>query len=230
MGKLIPFCGFDETSEEVWKLTLHTIHVCGKENPDFLLIPTSAFDDFNKGTLNTYNKAGCNVDKLLLSEPYITEEIVAEKIRWADIISVPGGNVKYLMEMWKKSNAVKYLTEAYESGTVLTGSSAGSMCWFAESYDNCGVYDSKMFVDSMGLKDYVICPHYESPDWVSFDEDVKTRKRNGIAIEDGAALCLIDGKNYILKAKGTETCWFFDSKNNFCKTDLSENEDLLLKI
>lgn len=221
MGKIIALCGFDDCTESVWKLAIHTKEVTGKEKPNFLLLPTSAFDDFNRGTLNTYHKLGCNVDKLLLTEPYINEKIIAEKIRWADMISVPGGNLKFLMEKWTGTGAANYIREAYENGTLLFGGSAGSMCWFAEGYDNCGIYDSKMFTGGMGLRPYTVCPHYESPNWQCFNDDVKDAGYSSIAVEDGAALCLIDGNNYIFTATGTETVWYFDKENSFRRTDLS---------
>jgi len=229
MGKIIALCDFDQTSEEIWRLALHTREIVGKEKPNFLLVPTSAFDLYNKNTLNVYHKAGCNVDKLLLTEPYITEELVAEKLRRADMINVPGGNLKFLMETWEKTKAADYIREAYDRGALVFGSSAGSMCWFGEGWDNCGLYDGKMYVDAMGFKPYTVCPHYEHESWQSFDDHVKDARYDGIAVEDGSALCLIDGHNYILKAKGNETCWYF-SKTDGKKYDLSEHPEILKKL
>ncbi len=227
MGKIIAYCGFDETSEEIWDLAIHAAKITGREIPNFLLIPTSAMDSFNPGTLNTFSKLGCNVDKLLLTMPYVTEDYIAERIRWADIISVPGGNLKYLMEIWTKTGALKYIREAYDSGKLLMGTSTGAMCWFEEGFDNCAIFDRRIFVKACGLKPYCICPHYESEEWKCFDTAVKAKTIPSIAIEDGAALCLIDGNNYIYKAKGGETCWYFDPEKGNEKIDLSYNGDIL---
>lgn len=230
MGKIMPLCGFDNEFDEIWDLAFKVKEITGKDNPNFLLLPTSAFDIYNRGTLNCYHKSGCNVDKLLLGEPYITEEIIKDKILWADMIFVPGGNVKYLMETWKKTGADKYIKQAYEKGTLLFGGSAGSMCWFGEGYDNCAPYDEKMFVECMNFYPYCICPHYQSENWKSFDEAIKSEKISGIAIEDGAALCLIDGDNYIFTSHGTETCYYFDAEDNFKKYDLKEHPEILKKL
>ena len=41
------------------------------------------------------------------------------------------------MDTWKATKTDKYLLEAYEKGTVLSGASSGAMCWFKEGYDDC---------------------------------------------------------------------------------------------
>lgn len=227
MGKIMALCGFDNEFEEIWKLAFRAIELTGKKNPNFLLVPTTAFDDYNRGTLNCYHKAGCSVDLLLLTQPSCTREVIKSKIEWADMIWVPGGNLKYLKETWDKTGTTEEIKKAYERGTLLFGGSAGSMCWFEEGYDNCAPYDGKMFTPGIGLHPYCVCPHCESENWQSFARDIKTRKISGIAVEDGAALCLIDGENSIFTSHGTETVWYYDADDNFRKYDLKEHPGIL---
>lgn len=227
MGKVMPLCGFSDEFDEIWALAFKAREITGKNHPNFLLVPTPAFDEYNRGTLNCYHKLGCSVDTLLLTRDYMTEETIKEKMEWADMVWVPGGNVKFLMETWKKTGADRYMREAFEDGTMLFGTSAGSMCWFAEAYDNCAPYDKKMFVECLGLFPYCVCPHFNSENWKSFEEDIRTRSISGLAIEDGAALCLIDGKNSIFTSHGTETVWFFDANDNFKKYDLRQHPEIL---
>ena len=101
------------------------------------------------------------------------------------------------------------------------------MCWFAEGYDNCAPYDGKMFTPGIGLQPYCVCPHCESANWQSFAEDVKTRSISGIAVEDGAALCMIDGENSVFTSHGTETVFFYDADDSFKKYDLKEHPEIL---
>ena len=49
---------------------------------------------------------------------------------WSDIIYVGGGNTLKMMKVWKKTGVDKMLKQAYEKGIVLSGLSAGSICWF----------------------------------------------------------------------------------------------------
>ena len=230
MGKVMALCGFDGEFEEIWKLAFKAIELTGKSNPNFLIIPTSAFDDYNRGTLNCYHKAGCNVDLLLLTREGGSPETIRQKTEWADMIWVPGGNLKYLKEMWDKTGTTDEIRRAYERGALLFGSSAGSMCWFAEGYDNCAPYDGKMFTPGTGLHPYCICPHFQSENWQSFRQDVRTRKISGIAVEDGAALCLIDGENSVFTSHGTETVRYFDADDGFREYDLKENPGILVNL
>ena len=48
-----------------------------------------------------------------------------------DVIWVWGGSVAGLLSMWRLHGLDTVLREAWESGVVLTGISAGSICWHA---------------------------------------------------------------------------------------------------
>ena len=221
--------GFDEARED-YGLILHTIGLTGKTRPNFLLVPTSQFDNVNRDTLSRYFKAGCEVDTLLLTDTRITEAEIAAKIGQADIIRAPGGNLKYLTHIWRKTGADRYMKQAFERGAVLTGGSAGAMCWFTEGYDNCGLYDEKEFAEGIGIFDYCFCPHAESPAWQSFDEAVKTRARPALAVENNCAVCLADEKRYLFKCREEATAWYYDNANGFQKYDLTLRPELLKRL
>lgn len=48
----------------------------------------------------------------------------------ADIIVVGGGNTLYAMDRWQRLNVVPILQAAIERGVIVTGGSAGAICWF----------------------------------------------------------------------------------------------------
>jgi peptidase E len=48
-----------------------------------------------------------------------------------DVILVEGGSVVNLVAVWRAHGLPQILRECWEAGIVLTGSSAGSMCWHA---------------------------------------------------------------------------------------------------
>ncbi|MBQ7688323.1 MAG: Type 1 glutamine amidotransferase-like domain-containing protein [Clostridia bacterium] len=213
--------GFDADSEQIWAFVQFVKRCTGKENPNFLLVPTTAFDQVNKGTLNCYHKLGCSVDTLLLTADYMTPEIISRKLETADIIEVPGGNLKFTKEVWEKTGAEELIKKAYLRGAVLTGSSAGAMVWFSRGYDNCGLYDSQMFTPGIGLIPYAVCPHYDEVFWKSFDVRVHETGLSGVALENGAAYCVMsDGSTQILRASGGKKAWFFDAENGYEKREL----------
>ncbi len=221
MGTIVAVCGFDEF-EHIWALAIHIRSLTGKEHPNFLLIPTTQFDIPNPGTLNCYYKLGCEVDTLKPSEWWVTPEIIRQKTEWADIIWVPGGNLKYCRNTWKKTGVAEAVKQAYDRGAVVCGGSAGAMIWFRSGFDNCAVYDEKEFTPGLGFYPYVICPHYECEGWQCFNEEVKNQPLPGFAIEDGAALCVPpNGDAYVFRAEGTEKVWFFDPAAGFEKTEFT---------
>ncbi len=73
---------------------------------------------------------GCKTDTLYLSNAKVNKEEVNQKIENADIIYVGGGNTAYMMQVWRKYSVDKALIKAYKSGKILSGLSAGSICWF----------------------------------------------------------------------------------------------------
>jgi dipeptidase E len=54
------------------------------------------------------------------------EEIVLGQ----DIVYVGGGSMRNLLALWHAHGLDRLLVQAWERGTVLTGLSAGAMCWF----------------------------------------------------------------------------------------------------
>ena len=221
MGTIVAVCGFDEF-EHIWALAIHIRSLTGKEHPNFLLVPTTQYDVPNPGTLNCYYKLGCEVDTLKVTEDWVTPEIVRRKTDWADIIWVPGGNLKFCRNIWKKTGMDEAVKRAFDRGAVVCGGSAGAMIWFKTGFDNCAIYDGKAFTPGLGFYPYAICPHYESEGWQCFTEEVKTQPLPGLAIEDGAALCVeADGNAYVFKAQGTEKVWFFDPETGYQKTEFT---------
>ncbi len=231
MGKIIAVGGgFDGKDTDF--LVRHILTVCGKEKPSFLEIPTTAYDNFGPAHFMRFFNHGCDADVLRLTFDGVTEETAAEKIRKADVIHVPGGNLRFVSETWKRTGADKYLREAYERGAVLYGESSGSMCWFREGYDDCGPENGFMFVDGLGLLPYCNCPHYESEDWQSFNGAVRSRSVSAIACENEAAICFIDSERYVLHspARPDARCWFFDADDDFRRYDLDINTEILKKL
>lgn len=230
MGHIVACGGGFDTSESIWKLHRFLKKLTGKEHPSFLLIPTSAFDEVNRGTLNAFYKLGCSVDTLCLTKPYTTEKMIKDKIEASNIISVPGGNAEFLINTWRQTGADKLIKKAYDDGKVLTGSSAGAMCWFREGLDNSGEDDGLEIVELLDLKPYCYCPHYEVEIWQSFDEFARTRNISSVACENGAALCLSPEGNCIVNDERDAKCWYFDAEDNYKKYDLSEHPEILAKL
>src|SRR5581483_3110763 len=78
-----------------------------------------------------------------------------------DAILVCGGNTANMLAVWRVHGFDRVLREAWESGVVLFGWSAGMICWF-----EAGVTDSfgpqlEGMRDGLGFLPGSACPHYD---------------------------------------------------------------------
>ena len=78
-----------------------------------------------------------------------------------DVIYVSGGNTANALAIWRVHGFDAILREAWEAGVVLTGWSAGMICWF-----EAGVTDSfgpqlEGMREGLGFLPGSACPHYD---------------------------------------------------------------------
>lgn len=230
MGKIVALGGGRFDNGEMDNVAQHIISLTEKENPLMLFIPTASFDDMddNDDVKLCFEKFGAKSDILFLTHEDVNEQVIEEKINACDGIFVQGGNLLFLMDTWKKTGADKYLIKAYEDGKVLSGTSSGAMCWFSEGYDDCINGGEFMFVECLGLiKGYINCPHYQSEHWQTFETALKTRTLSGIACDNGAGFCEKDGEFYTVCGNEDGDCYFYDIKDNYKKTNLTEHPEIL---
>ena len=124
-----------------------------------------------------------------------------------DVILVTGGNTANALAVWRTHGFDRILREAWQRGILLTGWSAGMICWFEH-----GVTDSfgpeLAPLECLGLLPGSACPHYDGeeqrrpvytrllaaglPPGVAADDDValhfvRTELREAVTSRDGAA-------------------------------------------
>ena len=77
-----------------------------------------------------------------------------------DVIYVGGGNTKSLLALWRDWGVAEILREAWQSGIVLTGVSAGAICWFEQGLTD-SFSDGLRPLDCLGFLPGSCCPHYD---------------------------------------------------------------------
>ena len=146
------------------------IRLSGKKNPTLLFIPTASSDserywkhvqEYFGGFLK------CKTDVLFLINEPPSKESIRKKILAADIVYVGGGNTLQMMRIWRRLGVDRLLRSAYENGTVLSGISAGAICWFDSGHsDSMSFYNPQEWeyirVRGLGLVNGMLCPHYNS--------------------------------------------------------------------
>jgi dipeptidase E len=191
------------------------IRLSGKRHPRLLFIPTASSDDKGYcGRIQGYFGAflRCRVDTLRLLKERPSKLEIRRKIAVADIIYVGGGNTLMMMRLWRRLGVDKLLKAAYRRGCVLSGISAGSICWFESGHsDSMSFYNPKRWkyinVCGMGLIPGIHCPHYNGSTgrvlrrW-KFQEMIAKTGGMGIAIENNCAVEFLDGRVYrVLNSK-----------------------------
>ena len=105
-----------------------------------------------------------------------------------DVILVGGGNTANMLAVWRMHGFDRILREAWEAGVVLTGWSAGMICWF-----EAGVTDSfgpqlEGMRDGLGFLPGSACPHYDGEELRRpvYTRLVREGFPAGIALDDAA--------------------------------------------
>lgn len=217
MGVIVGIGGGRYSDGEVMPIFEKIVELSGKRNPSVLFVPTAGFDDMegDEDIFALFEKLGATVSPLLLTDESLSFKEIENRILSCDIVYAGGGNLKFLMDTWMKTGADKVFKKAYEKGVILSGYSSGSMCWFAEGYDDCGENHEFMFVECLGLLDYCNCPHYESDYWQGFKEAVKGRKYSGLALENGAAFIYDNGKCSVMCGNDGGSVYLLRKDNGF---------------
>ena len=77
-----------------------------------------------------------------------------------DVILVSGGNTANALAIWRLHGFDEILREAWQDGILLTGWSAGMICWFEQGVtDSFGPQLTGM--DCLGFLPGSACPHYD---------------------------------------------------------------------
>ncbi len=207
MGRIVAIGGGEIGLDETRIIDQYIVGLSGEEKHRLLFIPTASSDapGYIETVEEKFGALGCEVDSLCLISQNYSDRQIGDKILSSHIIYVGGGDTDLMMRKWRELGVDNYLHEAYEKGIVLSGLSAGSICWFnfghsdSISYRNKGQWDF-IRVYGLGLIPAAHAPHYNEEGREGFDAMVLEEGGMGIALEDKVAFVEIDGKYEIVKA------------------------------
>ncbi len=238
MGKIVAIGGGELGLGETNRIDSFIVDLIEKENPNLLFIPTASNDNvyYINSVKDYFLKYGCVVDSLNLVATSMTNEEIEEKIVLSDIIYVGGGDTNYMLDIWREHKLEKLLVEAFDRGVVLSGLSAGAICWFDFGhYDddlstNSGYWD-KQKPKGLGLIKGALCPHFNYETHGKFNEVIKINRTDGIALEDKTALVLLDDELSIIKSDENMKAFKFNyDENNQTVEEMHENHCITEKL
>ncbi len=141
------------------RLELYALSQTRKSNPSVCFLPTATGDaaTYIVKFYAAFVKLRCRPTHVSLFErtPKLREILLAQ-----NVIYVGGGNTKSMLAVWREWKLPEILRQAWNSGIILTGISAGAICWF-----ETGITDSWAGhlapLPCLGWLPGACCPHYD---------------------------------------------------------------------
>lgn len=234
MGKVVAISGGDLDSTK--DLNEYIVSLSNKANPKLLFIPTASQDaeGYIEKIHEHFREIGCIVEALCLIAHTYSKKIIQSMIKDADIIYVGGGDTVRMMEIWKEYDVDKYLIEAYQEGKVLSGISAGAICWFSYGHSDSESFEGKdnwsyIWAKGIGLFPMAFCPHYNEEGRDSFDHMMLNMDIRGLALDNDTAFVEVDGEFKIIKANKEAKAYKISYKDGV-KIKEEIKEERLIKV
>ena len=203
------------------KIEKYIVKQSNKLKPKICFIPTATGDD--QGYIDNFYKAFNYLDCATSHIDFFKRTIDLEShILSQDIIYVGGGNTKSMLAVWREWELDSILKNAYENNIIMSGVSAGAICWFEKGITDSWK-DHQATIDCLGLVNGICCPHYdEEPERIPYVKKILESKEisNCYAIEGYAALHLVDDvPKYNVSFKNSTSCHNVSLSNDTIQHD-----------
>ena len=187
MPRRIVACGGQQLQYPA--LNRYLLALTGKPFPKILFVPTASGDE--PGSLLTFYEtfAGFRCEPSHLALFHRTVDDIEGLIRAQDVVMVSGGNTANMLAIWRLHGVEQALRNAYRNGTVLTGWSAGCICWFEAGITDSFTLELGPLRDGVRLLRGSACPHYDSEERRRpvYAREIAAGLPPGIALDDGVA-------------------------------------------
>jgi dipeptidase E len=172
----------------------YVLGLCQPERPRVCFLPTASgdADHYIVRFYRAFSADRCEASHISLFRREQGPRDLRRHLLSQDLIYVGGGSVVSLLGVWRAHGIDGILREAWESGVILCGLSAGSLCWFSDAVS--GFHGTPQRVEGLGLLPFSNCVHYErrSKRRDAYCGFLREGMPGGYAAEDGAALHFVD--------------------------------------
>jgi len=165
------------------------LELAGVARPHVVFLPTATGDADRsvEAFESAWSPRACTTD---VAFTFGVPDQPAAQVAAADVVVVAGGNTANMLAIWRAHRFDQILLEAWEAGVVLTGWSAGMICWF-----EAGVTDSfgpqlDGMRDGLGFLSGSACPHYDGEELRRpvYTKLVAEGFPPGVAADDGVGI------------------------------------------
>ena len=177
-------------------LDRYVLSLTGLERPRVCFVATAAGD--SDSYIARFHAAfadhNCEHTDLQLFRPSTWPDELGAHVARQDVLYFSGGNTFNAITLWREWKLTPIFRAAYERGAIMTGVSAGAICWFEQgSTDSLG--PELGVLDCLGWLPGSMTPHYDGeldrrPSLHAFLRD--GRIKDGYAADDGAALHFVN--------------------------------------
>ena len=195
----------------------YIISLVNKKNPKICFIPTASGDNdlYKLNFYRAFSELKCITSHI---DFFSRTEDLEEKVSTQDIIYVGGGNTKSMLAVWKEWNLHEILKKAYENGIVMSGVSAGAICWFDKGITD-SYSDRLEIIDCLGIVKGIACPHFdEEKERKPYVYEIIQKEiiKSCICIEGNCALHIKNNIEYysVDFGKGNKKCLRIFNENN----------------
>lgn len=198
MSSIVAIGGGEIADAETDVIDEQIVDSVDASTPTALFIPTASGDA--EGYYETFREyygetLGCDITVLQLVDADPSQAEMESQFAAADIIYVGGGDTKFMIDTWQRHEIVGLLRQAWKQGTLLTGLSAGALCWAVSGLSDATASDETDYdsVDGLGFLDWLHLTVHATPDRrAAFGKYLVRRGVSGIALENNAALEVTD--------------------------------------
>jgi peptidase E len=173
----------------------YLLDLTGAERPRICFIGTASGDNFEyQAAFYAFFARRAEATHLGLFDRRIDD--IERFLLEQDAIYVGGGNTANMLAIWRRHGVDTALKNAWQSGVVLAGPSAGAVCWFEDGTSDSFGPELGPLGDGLKFLRGSFCPHYDSESLrrPRYQELVGSgRLPDGYAADDGVGL-LFEGR------------------------------------
>ena len=151
-----------QRSYRLGKMLLDALTITGSVRPKICVLETAMGDDLSMYAVvfEAFNAAGCEVTNLrVFPQPSAEPE---ERLTNCDLVWVGGGSVANLLSLWRLHGIDGAMRAAWEKGVILSGVSAGSLCWHVGGTTDSFGPVLEPVTNALGFLPFANGVHYDS--------------------------------------------------------------------
>lgn len=157
------FVSGDAHKSKIGPVLKYALNLSGKDKPKLCYIGTAGGDNASYiarfyDACYDENVEASHLELFTLPNHTNIEEYILSQ----DVIWVSGGSVTNLLAVWRVHGLDKIMRKAWEKGIILTGVSAGAMCWNVGGTTDSWGLDLKPVTNGLGLLPFSCGVHYDN--------------------------------------------------------------------